>query len=63
MQKDVKPSIHTSENDAHPKWLKVLEEESWQPELLGLSIAIFAVMQFSAFITDLQDYIAFNFEI
>lgn len=45
-----------------PKWLEILETESWQPELLISGLAIVASIQFSAYIEDLHDYLLFNFD-
>ena len=54
--------LPSNKKNEHPDWLKALERESWQPELLISGLAIFAAIQFPTYIGDVQDYMAFNFD-
>ncbi len=54
--------IPENNKENRPKWLEVLETESWQPELLISGLAIVASIQFSSYIEDLLEYLLFNFD-
>lgn len=44
-----------------PKWLKILEKQSWQAELVVSGLAIFGSLQLPSLVNGLVDYALFNF--
>jgi len=50
-----------SKNKKKPKWLKILEKQSWQAELVVSGLAIFGSLQLPGLVDDLVDYSLFNF--
>ncbi|MEM6967632.1 MAG: hypothetical protein AAF573_22910 [Bacteroidota bacterium] len=44
-----------------PKWLKILEKQSWQAELVISGLAIFGSLQLPAIVNALIDFALFNF--
>lgn len=58
----VKPNEQQiSTNKKKPKWLKILEKQSWQAELVISGLAIFGSLQLPALVYSLIDFALFNF--